>query len=205
MKKLFASVLAVSMAITGVHVTSYASEDTPMVSVEAQKSNPYISEIDKELEAFFAKYNAEEDYSKKERLLDTAINEVQGKIDSHAHFLNVMSDSAQRKDIENKFAALKLKHSILSTVKTKEQEKQAAVAQKEYEKRSALDEKDRELRVKDREKQSALDEKDRELQAKDREKESALEKLKKKHEIITMLALGAGTIIGEIATLCFIA
>lgn len=187
MKKLFASVLAVSLAITGIHVTSYAAEEATTVSIEAQKSNPYMSEIDKELKDFFAKYNAEKDCSKKERLLDAAINEVQSKIDSHAHFLNVMSDSAQRENVENKFAALKLKHSILSTVKTKEQEKQAAVAQKEYEKRSALDEKDRELR------------------SKDREKESALEKLKEKYKIITMLALGAGVIIWEIATLCLIA
>ncbi len=119
MKKVFASVLAVSMAITGLHTTSYATGDTPMVSIETQKSNPYMSEIDKELEDFFAKYNAENDYSKKEKLLDTAINEVQSKIDSHAHLLNVMEDGSRRRKIENKAAALKLKHSILSTVKTK--------------------------------------------------------------------------------------
>lgn len=162
MKKFFASVLAVSMAITGLHVTSYASGDTPMVSIEAQKSNPYMSEIDKELKDFFAKYNAETNSEKKDELLDTAINEVQSKIDSHAHFLNVMIDSAQGKDIENKFAALKLKHSILSTVKTKEQEKRTAVAQKEQEKQTALDEKDRELKAKNHELQVALDKKEKE-------------------------------------------
>ena len=194
MKKLFASVLAVSMAITGVHVTSYASEDAPMVSVEAQKSNPYMSELDKELKDFFAKYNAEKDCSKKERLLDAAINEVQSKIDSHAHFLNVMSDSAQRENVENKFAALKLKHSILSTVKTKEQEKQAAVAQKEYEKRSALDEKDRELRAKDREMQVALDKKEQENKL-EREK---LKELKNNTKDVHALIFVTGMLVGGI-------
>lgn len=201
MKKFFASVLAVSMAVTGLHVTSYASGDTPMVSIEAQKSNPYMSEIDKELKDFFAKYNAETNSEKKDELLDTAINEVQSKIDSHAHFLNVMIDSAQGKDIENKFAALKLKHSILSTVKTKEQEKQSAIAQKEYEKRSALNEKDNELRAKEREVQTALDKKDSELRAKDRENKLEIEKLKEKNEFIHCLIFGIGAIVGELLTL----
>lgn len=166
MKKFFASVLAVSMAVTGIYTTAYASGDTPMVSIEAQKSNPYMSEIDKELKDFFAKYNAETNSEKKDELLDTAINEVKSKLDSYTPFLNVISDFASGDDfenkIENKFAALKLKHSILSTVKTKEQEKRTAVAQKEQEKQTALDEKDRELQAKNREMQVALDKKEKE-------------------------------------------
>ena len=205
MKKFFASVLAVSMAVTGIYTTAYASGDTPMVSIEAQKSNPYMSEIDKELKDFFAKYNAETNSEKKDELLDTAINEVKSKIDSYTLLLNVMSDFVSGEDIENRFAALKLKHSILSTVKTKEQEKQAAVAQKEYEKRSALDEKDRELRVKDQEMKTALDEKDRELQAKDCEiqvaldkKENEIEKIKGKKDNINCSYLGFGLLLGII-------
>lgn len=207
MKKFFASVLAVSMAVTGICTTAYASGDTPMVSIEAQKSNPYMSEIDKELKDFFAKYNAETNSEKKDELLDTAINEVKSKLDSYTPFLNVISDFASGDDfenkIENKFAALKLKHSILSTVKTKEHEKRTAVAQKEQEKQTALDEKDRELRVKDREMKSALDEKDRELQAKNHELQVALDETDKKYSNGFCVGIITGSVIALVEMCIF--
>lgn len=122
MKKLFASVLAVSLAITGIHVTSYAAEGATTASVEAQKSNTYMSEIDKDLKDFFAKYNSEKDCSKKEKLLDTAIKEAQSEVELHIQLLKVIKHKPQGTDIENKLEALKLKHSVLSSLKTKKQD-----------------------------------------------------------------------------------